>query len=174
MSGVAGGYGNYVQLVCALPADFAGGKSLWASVFFAHLSKIDIAASAHVTRGQKVGAVGKTGNAAGAGIGPHVHFEIAIHGSQSDAFGESHASSNHQKNAASDVFATRFTQTCLMPNDFSALTGPTLKGRRPDPFMLLACLASRPAFQAPPASLQDHSVAWSAHYDASFDVDDDA
>ncbi len=172
VSGVASGYGSYVQLVCALPASFAGGKNLWASMFFAHLSKIDIAASARVKRGQRVGAVGKTGNAASASIGPHVHFEIAIHGSESAAFSESHASSNHAANTASGEFSTRFEQSCLLPNAFKPRTGPSMKGRRPDPFMLLACVSERPAFTAPPASLQGHSVTWSTHYDASFDVDD--
>lgn len=169
---MASGYGNYVQLVCALPMSLTGNKSLWASVFFAHLAKIDIAASASVARGQQVGTVGKTGNAASAGIGPHVHFEIAIHDSESAAFSESHASSNHAENAASKAFTTVFQQTCLTPNAFTSLTGPSMKGRRPDPFMLLACIADRPAFTAPPASLQDHSAPFSAHYNASFEVDD--
>lgn len=173
VSGVAGGYGSYVQLVCPIPSALAGGDTLWASIFFAHLSQIDIGGSQHVSRGLKVGEVGKTGNAAAAGINAHVHFEIAIHGSESDAFSESHASSNHSGNAASTLFAARFEQACLTPYAFSSRTGPTMKGRRPDPFMLLACIAGdRPAVSPPPRSLQDHTVLWSTHYAASFDVDD--
>lgn len=171
-SGEASGYGNYVKLVCPLPSAIAAGGTYFASIFFAHLSSLDIAGSESVTQGQRVGAVGKTGNAASAGIGPHVHFEITIHGSEADAWNESHASSNHGSNTAADAFFETFDDTCLTPRALMPLSGPVHKGRRPDPFLLLACLAGeRPALTDPPMSLQDHTEAWSDHYSANFDVD---
>lgn len=43
---------------------------------YAHLKKIWVRAGDWVSRGQMVGECGKTGNAAGAGVKPHLHFEI--------------------------------------------------------------------------------------------------
>jgi murein DD-endopeptidase MepM/ murein hydrolase activator NlpD len=43
---------------------------------YAHLSKIDVADGAHVTAGQRIGAVGTEGNS----TGPHLHFEVRLGG----------------------------------------------------------------------------------------------
>jgi murein DD-endopeptidase MepM/ murein hydrolase activator NlpD len=63
-------YGNYVLI---------HGEGEKRSYFYAHLSR---PASVHrrqlVWEGQRVGAVGDTGNAAGTGC--HLHFEIHVHG----------------------------------------------------------------------------------------------
>ena len=63
-------YGNYVLI---------HGEGEKRSYFYAHLSQ---PASAHrgqlVWEGQRVGAVGETGNAAGTGC--HLHFEIHVRG----------------------------------------------------------------------------------------------
>lgn len=173
-AGWASGYGNYVQLACPVPDVIAGGQSLYASVFFAHLDTLAVENGASVSMGQAVGTVGKSGNASSPSINAHVHFEIAIHGSESDALSETHASSNHSGNAASDAFAAQIAATCWDPNGFTPLSGPSMKGRRPDPFMMLACLTEdKPTTTNPPASLQGYLVPWSDHYDASgFDVDD--
>jgi len=170
ISGVAGGYGNYVQLSCPIPDEVAQGQELWASMLYAHLDTISVATGASVDAGDLVGTVGKTGNAASGGINAHVHFEIAIHGSLAAAQGEPHISSDHSGNAASDTFAQRIAESCWSPHAFQPLTGPSTKGRRPDPFMVLSCLSDKPALVDPPASLQGLRE-WSLHYDAAFDVD---
>jgi hypothetical protein len=171
-SGVASGYGNYVKLVCPIPSDLTDAATYFVSVFFAHLSAIDIASGAHVEAGQQVGKVGKTGNAAGASVMPHVHFEIAVHGSRQEAWNESHASSNHASNSAADAFFPALSSHCLDPLALSPRTGPVRKGRRPDPLLMLFCLAdNRPQRSAPPASLARYSETFSQHYQANFDVD---
>jgi murein DD-endopeptidase MepM/ murein hydrolase activator NlpD len=43
---------------------------------YAHCSKILVARGQHVTRGQKVALVGSTGES----TGPHVHYEVWVHG----------------------------------------------------------------------------------------------
>jgi hypothetical protein len=63
--GSTNGYGNLVKI------DHGGG---WTS-FYAHLNSRAVAAGAHVTQGQKLGAVGNTSKP-GNGISPHLHFEV--------------------------------------------------------------------------------------------------
>lgn len=172
-AGQASGYGNYVQLVCPVPEVVAQGQSLYASIFFAHLDTLAVANGASVSAGEVVGTVGKTGNADDPQINAHVHFEIAIHDSEAAALAELHASADHSATSAGDAFAVLIADVCWDPNGFSPLTGPTMKGRRPDPFMMLACLTDdKPAMTAPPAGLQGYLVPWSDHYEATgFDVD---
>jgi murein DD-endopeptidase MepM/ murein hydrolase activator NlpD len=172
-TGYDGGYGNYVQLICEMPTVLAGDDSLWASILFAHLDSLAVNSNEVVTPGQMVGAVGKTGNANSPGINAHVHFEIAIHASFAAAQGESHASSDHSGNVAGDLFAIQFDSECLAELDFVSTSGPSMKGRRADPFMLLTCLSSnKPDLEAPAPALQTDWVRWSDHYDAAaFDVD---
>jgi murein DD-endopeptidase MepM/ murein hydrolase activator NlpD len=169
--GYDGGYGNYVQLSCELPSVIGGGESLWVSILFAHLDTLSVG-SEQVLAGDMLGTVGKTGNAAGQGINPHVHFEMAIHASLAAAQAESHASSDHSGNAAGDLFADLFASECLDVLEFVSLDGITMKGRRPDPFMLMSCLsADKPTLQQPGPGLQSGQTPWSDHYDAgAFDV----
>jgi murein DD-endopeptidase MepM/ murein hydrolase activator NlpD len=47
---------------------------------YAHLSEIDVHPGQTVTAGQQLGLVGMTGNA----TGPHLHFEVRIHGASVD------------------------------------------------------------------------------------------
>jgi len=60
-AGRGGGYGNLVQI-----RDDAGNL-----LKFGHLSAIDVKAGQTVTAGQRIGAVGSTGNS----TGPHLHYE---------------------------------------------------------------------------------------------------
>lgn len=169
--GYDGGYGNYVQLACEVPSVIAGGESLWVSILFAHLDTLSVG-NQQVVAGDMIGTVGKTGNAASPSINPHVHFEMAVHDSLAAAQGESHASANHASNAAGDVFAGLFASECLDVLEFVSLDDVTMKGRRPDPFMVMSCLSSdKPMLQQPEPNLQSGQTPWSDHYDAGgFDV----
>ncbi len=173
MTGYDGGYGNWVQLACELPGVLAQGESLWVSILFAHLDAIDVPDGQAVASGEQLGSVGKTGNAAGVGINAHVHYEIALHSSLAAAQSESHASSDHSSNAAGDLFESLFTTACLDELGFESIEGPTMKGRRVDPFMLMTCLSSdKPTLESPAPALQSVATPWSDYYSAlGFDVD---
>jgi murein DD-endopeptidase MepM/ murein hydrolase activator NlpD len=72
----AGGYGTVVQIVCKLPDALGGGDGLYASLFYAHLHKTNVPTTwTSVKAGAKIGTVGKTGNASGPKIKPHLHLE---------------------------------------------------------------------------------------------------
>ncbi|HEU4535083.1 MAG TPA: M23 family metallopeptidase [Polyangiaceae bacterium] len=171
-TGFDGGYGNWVQLACPLPASLSGGKTLWASVFYAHLASVSVANGGSVRKGGRVGAVGKTGNASSSGINAHVHWEVTVHGSRQAALADGHASSDNTGNAAATSFEQSFRSACLTPNGVSAKTGPIMRGHRPDPYLLLACsVRGKPALASPPPSLQSSLEPWSEHFSASgFDV----
>jgi hypothetical protein len=164
-SGVATGFGRWVQIVCRVPAALSGGHELWAAILYAHLSSDRVSGGRNVTAGEVVGAVGKSGNAAAAAIRPHVHFEIAIHGSRDAALAETHASANHADNVATQRFDAAALSACWTPEGLTPRTGPRRKGRRPDPFMVLACLVGdKPTPAAPPSWLQSIHDRWSTHY----------
>jgi murein DD-endopeptidase MepM/ murein hydrolase activator NlpD len=66
----AGGYGDLVIV------KVGGGVS----AMYAHLSEVDVRAGQVVAAGQQLGLIGMTGNA----TGPHLHFEVRIHGAAVD------------------------------------------------------------------------------------------
>jgi murein DD-endopeptidase MepM/ murein hydrolase activator NlpD len=66
----SGGYGNLVVV------DHRLGFSSW----YAHLSGVAVAPGQPVTGGTQVGTVGSTGHA----TGPHLHFEVRLHGAPID------------------------------------------------------------------------------------------
>jgi len=65
-AGWAAGYGNFIKLKHANGVETAYG----------HCSKIDVKVGQSVKKGQKIGAVGNTGNS----TGPHLHFEVLVNG----------------------------------------------------------------------------------------------
>jgi len=70
LAGWNSGYGNCVII------DHGGGKA----TLYAHMSSYSVSKGQTVSKGQKIGAVGSTGNS----TGPHLHFEILINGAAVD------------------------------------------------------------------------------------------
>lgn len=66
IAGWVSGYGNYVAI------DHGGGVS----TAYGHMSRLLVSPGQDVARGQVIGLVGSTGHS----TGPHVHFEVRIHG----------------------------------------------------------------------------------------------
>lgn len=66
--GTVGAVGESTELGKYLTVNHADGYS----TLYAHCSAISVAAGSSVTQGQKIAAVGQTGNA----TGPHLHFEV--------------------------------------------------------------------------------------------------
>lgn len=169
-----GGYGNVVQLVCKLPEHLGGDEGLFASLFYAHLSKTPIPEEwTGVKAGTKIGAVGKTGNASGPKIKPHLHFEIVVRESERAAKDEKHSGLDAKGKAATDLFLQKLEDECLEPAKFQPHSG-VRRERRPDPYVVLTCAGKPKPDLAEPSSndLRDAQVKWSAHYTAKgFDVD---
>ena len=172
-----GGYGNWVQVICPVPSTITGGATVFASMLFAHLDAtalpttgIDPAAAGPVDAGELIGTSGKTGNASASGIHAHLHFEIALHGSQLDGLNEAHISGSDGDTPAAAALRDGLTAACLEPTGFAPIQSTLNLGRRVDPFIFLTCLsAEKPALEAP--QLQALHP-WSDDYSAaSFDVD---
>lgn len=177
LAGYDGGYGEWVQVVCPVPATLAGEATVYASLLFAHLdvssvpaTGIDPDAAGDVARGQALGTSGKSGNAGAAGIHPHLHLEIALHASELAALSETHSSGDDADTPAAAVFRAEMQARCLGPTGFTPTQASLALGRRIDPFMFLSCLVGdKPALGAPVGQLLH---AWSDDYTAvGFDVD---
>ena len=73
IAGVGDGYGNYTCI------DHGGGLA----TCYAHQSSFAVSTGASVSQGQVIGYVGYTGHC----FGPHLHFEVRIHGNPVDPLG---------------------------------------------------------------------------------------
>ncbi len=175
-AGKSPSFGNWVRVVCPVPQTLVSGKRKpYASVFYAHLQRAEVPPEvwSHVRRGQEVGEVGKTGNARGPSIQPHLHLELIIQGSQRAALRERHLGRDQSSVPAADRFFAELKSLCLRPNGFRSRSGRIGRARRADPFLVLTCLSSdKPQYEAGPDALDPWSRPWSQLYSArAFDVD---
>lgn len=168
-----GGYGKTVQLVCKLPDALGGQLGMHISFFYAHLDKQGVGANwVHVNAGDKLGTVGKTGNAKGEEIRPHLHLETIIRDSEQGALEESHAGVNVDASRAADSFFGMLETQCLAPAQFNGKHG-VRRERRVDPFVVVTCAGQpKPVLTEPEEEpLRSAFVKWSDHYTATrFDV----
>lgn len=170
-----GGYGRVVQLVCELPDVVDGPEGLHASFFYAHLDKAAVPKRwTQVKQGDKLGTVGKTGNAAGPKIMPHLHLEVIARRSEKEALEERHAGLLPEAAEAATALAAQLEAACLEPAGFAPQKSALTRERRVDPFVLITCGSTpRPTLSEPSEpNLKNAMVRWSAHYAArGFDVD---
>ncbi len=172
-SSVSRSFGKWVKVVCPIPAEIAASRSAYASIFFSHLDSSRIDEKKDVRRGERLGTVGKSGNASGSSIAPHVHVEIVVHDTEARAMEERHSGRDQSSTGAAKRIAAALEEQCLAPNGFSAKDHSLTRARRLDPFVVLSCLSDeKPDLAAPKGSLASASVAWSKQYSAkTFDVD---
>ena len=69
-SGYSGGYGKLIKI------DHGNGMQ----TYYAHCSSLLVSSGQHVEEGETIGLIGSTGNS----TGPHLHFEVIIHGNRVD------------------------------------------------------------------------------------------
>ena len=175
-AGDSASFGTWVRVVCPVPKSLArGNQAPFASIFYAHLSRTDVPEGGwtHVRKGAVLGAVGKTGNAGGDNVQPHLHLELIIQNSQRAALAERHLGRDQSTVPAAERFFDALTTRCLAPNGFRANSGRVGRARRADPFLVLTCLSSdKPEYHAAPSTLDSWSRPWSQLYSAqAFDVD---
>jgi len=169
-------FGTWVRVVCPVPKSLAkGNQTPYASIFYAHLNHTNVPFDtwSHVRKGARIGEVGKTGNARGDNVQPHLHLELIIQNSQQAALAERHLGRDQSTVAAAERFFDALTTRCLTPNGFRANSGRVGRARRADPFLVLTCLSSdKPEYHAAPNTLDSWSRPWSQLYSAqAFDVD---
>lgn len=169
MGGVSRSFGNWVHIICPVPEQYmqAGGPQPWASFFYAHLDTVDLAQNEwkDVARGQAVGKVGKSGNARGPNVQPHLHLELIVQKNQRSAMDEGHLGSDQSSVRAADFFADSLSTSCMAPYGFEPKSGLLRRARRIDPFVALTCLSDKkPNFIKAPSPLTNSSLAWTKFY----------
>ena len=175
-AGVSPSFGSWVRVVCPVPQSLVKGKHKpHASIFYAHLKQANVAKDtwSHVRKGAQVGLVGKTGNARGPQVQPHLHLELIIQGSQRAALAERHLGRDQSMVPEAQQFFDSLTARCLAPNGFRPRSGSIGRARRADPFLVLTCLSSdKPDYNGAPDPLDSWSRPWSQLYSArEFNVD---
>lgn len=151
-------YGNWVSVVCQLPEALVGREQIFVSILYAHLQPMQgpITHFVDVSAGEFVGRVGKTGNASGPLVAPHLHIEIIAHDSLDKAMGESYPIIDKMMAGPASIEAQMYVEgmlkmRCLGDHDLRRSDNVIRHERRFDPYLLLACLADQPPTeQAPP------------------------
>ncbi len=176
MAGASKSFGLWVHLVCPVPKDLASKGSPYASFFYAHLSKNELPHNqwVRVRKAQSIGAVGKSGNARGDNVQPHLHLELIIQKDRRAAMDERHLGNDQSMVPDAKRFLSALDERCLEPNGFHPKSGALRRARRFDPFVALTCLSGgKPDFERAPRPLDFASNAWSEFYLADgFNVDE--
>lgn len=174
-SGHSRSFGRWVHLVCPVPDELVQSGTPHASFFYAHLAESELPEGrwVRVLEAQGVGTIGKTGNAQGEGVEPHLHLELIIQKNRKAAMDERHLGADQSMVVEAQEFLRAIDRRCLEPNGFQAKSGELRRARRVDPFVVLTCLSpNKPAFELAPKPLERASSAWSEFYLASsFNVD---
>lgn len=169
MAGVSRSFGHWLHVICPVPEGYrkSGVATPWVSFFYAHLDGTDIEPLLwqDVSRGKKLGTVGKTGNADGASVQPHLHLELIVQQTQRAAMDEHHLGSDQSSVGAAEFFASTLEKECLDPFGFRPKSQLLRRARRLDPFVALSCLSDhKPDFRRAPAPLDLASEAWDRYY----------
>jgi murein DD-endopeptidase MepM/ murein hydrolase activator NlpD len=169
MAGASRSFGRWIHVICPVPEEYrkAGAARPWASFFYAHLDKTDLPFNqwVDVAKAEAVGQVGKSGNARGPNIQPHLHLELIVQKNRRSAMDERHLGKDQSAVAAADHFADQLSSQCMAPFGFQAKSQMLRRARRLDPFIALTCLSSyKPNFIKAPSPLTDSSRAWTQYY----------
>ncbi len=175
ISGNSRSFGRWVRVVCPVPDELARTGQPHASFFYAHLAESELPEGrwVRVQKAEPVGKVGKTGNARGDNIEPHLHLELIIQKDRQAAMDERHLGADQSMVPEARDFLRTIDERCLEPTGFQSKSGTLRRARRVDPFVALTCLSpDKPAFSPAPKPLERASSAWSRFYLArAFDVD---
>jgi murein DD-endopeptidase MepM/ murein hydrolase activator NlpD len=172
-SGENDSFGKWVHLVCRVPVSLARKQNLFASIFFAHLDSTVLSGEkwTRVNRGDGLGKVGKTGNAAHESVQPHLHLELIIRETERAAMDEEHRGLDQSNDRGADAFIASLEDRCLEPSGLTARSRMVRRTRRADPFLVLVCLGDKPEYRPASGSLANASRPWSSLYSArGFDV----
>mgnify|MGYP000868547947 CR=1 FL=1 len=169
LASVSRSFGNAVQVICPVPEGLWAGRGPepWVSFFYAHLQQTDLPKGKwiEVERGQRVGTIGKTGNARGAEIQPHLHLELIVQKNMRSAMDERHLGADQSDSPAAAEFAERIHESCLDPAGFRPKSNQLTRARRLDPFVALTCLSgAKPEYEKAPEPLGFASTEWSRIY----------
>lgn len=169
MAGVSRSFGHWVHIICPVPPAYmkVGGPTPWVSFFYAHLDATELPNNewAKVARGQEVGQVGKSGNARGPNVQPHLHLELIVQKNHRGAMDERHVGSDQSSVPAADHFADTLSTSCMNPYGFEPKSRLLRRARRIDPFVALTCLSDRkPNYVRAPSPLAESSLAWTSFY----------
>lgn len=174
-TGASSSFGIWVQLVCPPPRELRQAEGQRASIFFSHLRRAAWKGEElkNVTRGEILGGVGKTGNAAGPSVASHLHLELIFHDDEEAALAETHSGRSQSDTSAAHSVRKLLETRCLTPNAFQKKEGEGWRNRRADPFLVLSCFTDKkPSYEKPAGTLAEASTAWSQYYSATgFDVD---
>ena len=169
MSGVSRSFGYWVHLICPVPDKFAedGKPHPWVSFFYAHLNQPSLKHNhwVDVASGDEVGEVGKSGNARGDSIKPHLHLELIVQRNRRSAMDERHLGADQSSVVAAEHFASVLNQECMQRYGFESKTSQIQRARRIDPFIALTCLSDfKPNFKRAPSPLTGASRDWAQYY----------